>query len=125
MIKKILQRLFSTHFLSLLMIKMLIPAMATGGMSIEVEANNQLQSACINSITPVDVSVGEAAEICGNSIDRNSEMIACGYRPDIAGTLSSTIRFENSYLLPSARTICTVEQTCLHSYIKLPDLTFT
>ena len=124
MIKKISQRLISTQFLSLLMIKMLIPAMATGGIAIEVGANNQLQSAFINSVTPVEVSVGEAAEVCGNVINSDSAVMACGYEPSLAVALSATTSFKLLPSSPAANTVFFMEQTwSQQADVKLPDLT--
>ena len=129
MIKKISERLFSKQFLNLLMIKMLIPAMATGGMSIEVGAINQLQSAYVNSITSVEVSVGELAEVYGNNIDPNMEIMTSGYRSNIAGDLSTMISFKKSSLLTGTHMIYFTEQNdpgdWLQPEVKLPDLTFT
>ena len=122
MIKKISERLFSTQFLSLLLIKMLVPAMVTGGIAIEAGLNNELESAYIDSITPVEASIAEVVDVCGNSIDVNNEITDCGY---LAGALSAAINFMHLPSSPGANTIRFMEQAWSQPDVKLPDLTFT
>lgn len=125
MIKKISQRFLSTQFLSLLLIKMLIPAMATGGIAIEAGLNNQLESAYIDSVTPVEASVTEAVDVCSNGIEVNNEIMDCGYLPRLAGALSTAINFKHLPLSQGANAIHFLEQACSKPEVKLPDLSFT
>jgi hypothetical protein len=128
MIKKITERLLSKQFFSLLMIKMLIPAMATGGVSIEIGLNNQLSSADINSVTPIEVAVAETDEINVNSIDQSIK-VASGYKSNMANDSSAMINLKNASFSAGANPVNLIEQTnsCgyLESEVKLPDLTFT
>ena len=114
-----MQRFFSTQFLSLLLIKMLIPAMATGGIAIEVGANSRLESAHINSINAIEVCAGEA----GSGIECSNEVMVCECRPCIAVALSAMKNFEHLPLAQLANAINYMEQAWLRSDVKLPDLT--
>jgi len=104
MIKKLTDRLFSKQFLSLLMIKMLIPAMATGGVSIEIGVTDLLQSANTNSITPVEISVEEVA-VVNVEIAPDSEIVACEYQSNTVGDSSTMISAKNLPLPPKAHMI--------------------
>ena len=123
MIKKISQRLLSTQFLSLVMIKMLIPAMATGGMAVEIGAIDPVQAVYADTITAAEVSLGEAVEVSSSGINENSEILVQRNRPNIAGALSATTSSKNISLSPEAVTMSFKEQ--VQSQVKLPDLTFT
>ncbi len=65
MIRKLTKKIFSKHFLSLLLVKMIIPAMATGGITMEIEATHMLDIAALFNTTPAvvyaDAEIPEAA----------------------------------------------------------------
>jgi hypothetical protein len=123
MIKKISQRLFSTQFLSLVLIKMLIPAMATGGVAVEIGAIEQVQPVYADTITAAELSTGEAVEVFISGINENSEILVREHRPTTAGTFSVTTISKNLSLSPEVVTSPFNEQT--QPQIKLPDLIFT
>ena len=104
MIKKISDRLFSRQFLSLLLIKMLIPAMATGGVSLEIGVTDLLQSAQANSITPVEASVEEMA-VAEAEIASDSDATVCEYHLDLVDGSSTLISFRDSSSSPELHMI--------------------
>jgi hypothetical protein len=123
MIRKISQRLLSTQFLSLVLIKMLIPAMATGGVAVEIGAIEQVQPVYADTITAAETSTGETVEIFNSGLNENSEILVRVHRPNPDCASIATITSRNIALAPEAVTSPFKEQTQLQ--IKLPDLTFT
>ncbi len=122
-IRKIKQKLASRHFLSLLLVKMLIPAMATGGITMEIEATHLLDLASLFDVAHVEAVTAEA-EIPGAVVscsEEQNDIVACTSLPsETSEDVSQTpalhlIRFRQE-VNPG---------NWLESELKLPDLALT
>jgi hypothetical protein len=124
MIRKLTKKIFSKHFLSLLLVKMIIPAMATGGITMEIEATHLLDIAALFNTTPAavyaDAGIPEAA-----SAAESYETAACAGQPaessDVSVPVHNEELSENAALhLIRFREEC-APASCFEFDVKMPE----